>query len=82
MRGVRDELADLHLRALPGAQRPLHVVEHVVERQADLADLGPRIRVGSGDADGHLDLPRVQLQLRHLVGGVGEPLQDVYKRQA
>ena len=38
--GVGDELAQLHLAVLPGLQRRADVVEHVVERRPDLADLG------------------------------------------
>ena len=56
--GVGDELAQLHLAVLPRLQCRADVVEHVVERGPDLADLGGR--VGVRHAFGELHLAAVQ----------------------
>ena len=45
--GVGDELAQPHLAVLAGLQRGADVVEHLVERGADLADLGARVGVAA-----------------------------------
>jgi Fe2+ transport system protein FeoA len=58
--GVGDELAQLHLAVLPRLQCRADVVEHVVERRPDLADLGGRVRVRH--AFGELHLAAIQRQ--------------------
>ena len=45
VRGVGDELAHPLLALVTRLQRALDVVEHVVEREPDLADLGARVGV-------------------------------------
>ena len=69
VRGVRHELAHLLLAPVPGAQRCLDVLEHRVQRRADLADLGALV----GEVLGHPLLERDraggQRELGHRVGG-------------
>ena len=64
--GVGDELPYPRLALLPGVQRGTDVVEHPVERGADLADLGARVGVGLGH-------PLVQRDLAAVQGQFGRP---------
>ncbi len=75
VRRVGHELTDLGLARLPGGQRLLDVVEHVVEREPDPADLGVGIGVGRRHPDGEGDLAAVQRQLRHLLSRGRDPVQ-------
>ena len=75
MRGVGDELADLGLAGLAGGQRLLDVVQHVVERLPDPADLGRGVGVGRRDAYGQGHLAAVQRQLGDLLGGGRHPVE-------
>ena len=73
--GVGDELAHPGLAGVPRGQRAGDVVEHPVQRGAELADLG--VRAGRVDLDDRRRQPHlaaVQLQVGHLPGGGGNPL--------
>ncbi len=70
VRRVGGEPAQPGLAGRAPPQRGLHVAEHPVEGQADLAGLGRRI--GVGDAGRQLDLVRVERQLGHLRRGGGD----------
>ena len=60
MARVGDELPHPLLALLARLQRLVDVVEHLVERRADLADLGAHVGVGLGHALGERDLPPVE----------------------
>ena len=75
VRRVGHELPDLRLARLPGGQRLLDVVEHVVEREPDPADLGIGMGVGRRHPDGEGDLTAVQRQLRHLLRRGRDPVE-------
>ena len=75
VRGVGDELAHPLLALVAGLERPLDVVEHVVEGEPDLAHLGARVGVGRGDAFGEGDVAGVQLEVGDVRRGVRHPLQ-------
>ena len=62
VRGVRDELADLLLAAVPRLERGLHVGEQGVERGADLADLGALVGEVVGHPLGEVDVALGQRQ--------------------
>ena len=63
VRGVGDELPHLLLAAVALGEGGLDVVEHRVERRADLADLGALVGECRRHPLGHLDLPGRQRQL-------------------
>ena len=69
-RRVGGEPAQPGLAGRAPPQRGLHVAEHPVEGEADLAGLGRR--VGVGDAGRQLDLVRFERQLGHLRRGGGD----------
>jgi hypothetical protein len=69
VRGVGDELPDLQLAAVPGVQRGLDVVEHGVQRRADLADLGPLVGEVRGHPLGEVDVALGQRQRGDRVRG-------------
>ena len=71
--GVGREAAEPGLARGAALQRGLHVTEHPVERQPDLACLGPG--VGVGHAGGQRHLAGFQGQLGHLRGGGRHPAQ-------
>jgi hypothetical protein len=71
--GVGGEAAQPGLARRPPSQGVLHVAEHPVERQSDLAGLGGRIRVGHPGGQRHL--AGLQRQLGHLRGRGGDPAQ-------
>ncbi|EYT79915.1 hypothetical protein CF54_28525 [Streptomyces sp. Tu 6176] len=73
--GVRDELADPRLAALPCVQGAVDVVEHAVEREADLSDLGARVGLRCRDAFAEVHLARVQGEFGDPGGGGGDPAQ-------
>ena len=73
--GVGDEPAHPGLAGLPRGQGVGDVVEHPVQRAADLADLGARIGVGIRHPLGQRDLAPVQRQLADPGGGRGDPAQ-------
>ena len=73
--GVGDELADLLLAAVPGVQRVLHVTQQGVERDRDLADLGPFVGELVRHPRGHPDLAGVESEAGHLTGGLRDPAQ-------
>jgi len=54
--GVSDELADPLLTLLPGVERAVDVVEHLVEGRSDLADLGASVGVLGWDSLDDVDL--------------------------
>ena len=71
--GVGDELPHPRLRGLPCPQRAVDVVEHAVEGQADLTDLGARVDVLH--ALGERDVPGAQLELGDPTRGAGDPFE-------
>lgn len=71
--GAGDEPAQPGLGVPAGGERALDVVQHPVQRRADLADLGPRVRVR--DPGGQVHLAAVQRQRTDLPGDPGHPLQ-------
>ena len=73
--GVGDELAHLLLAAVPLVERRLDVVEHRVERRADLADLGALVGEALGHPLGQVDLAGGQGELGDAVGGAGHLAQ-------
>ena len=73
VRRVGGEPAQPGLAGRAPPERGLHVAEHPVEGEADLAGLGRR--VGVGDAGRQLDLVRFERQLGHLGRGGGDPAQ-------
>ena len=75
VRGVRDELAHLLLAAVALVEGRLDVVEHRVERRADLADLGALVGEAGGHALGHVDLAGGEGELGDPVGGAGDLAQ-------
>lgn len=60
MTGVRHELAYPHLALLARVQGAVDVVQHAVERGADLADLGVRIALRLGHPLAQVDLAGVE----------------------
>ena len=75
VRGVGDELPHLRLALLPGLERRLDVVEHRVEGEGDLADLGALVGVVRRDAHRERDVTRVELEPRDAAGGGGDPVE-------
>ena len=75
VRRVGHELPHPGLTRLPGGQRLLDVVQHVIERLADPADLRRGVGVGGRDAYGQGHLTAVELQLGHLLRGGGDPVE-------
>ncbi len=75
MGGIGDEAAHLGLAGLPGGERLLDVVQHVVERLSHPADLGRGVGVRRRDADGQGHLAAVERQLGDLLGGRGDPVE-------
>lgn len=75
MAGVRDELAHPHLALLPRFEGAVHMVEHAVERGADLPDLGPGIGLGLGDALVEHHLAAVQREFGDTGRGRGDAAQ-------
>ena len=73
--GVRDELPDLLLAAVPRVEGVLHVPEQRVQRDRDLADLGAFVRQLIRHPRGHPDLAGVERQTGHLTGGLRDPAQ-------
>ncbi len=69
VRGVRDELADLLLAAVPGLEGGLHVGEQGVERGAHLADLGALVGEVLRHAFGEVDVALGQRQRGDRVRG-------------
>jgi hypothetical protein len=70
VRRVGREPAQPRLAGGAAPQRGLHVAEHPVEGEADLAGLGGR--VGVGDAGRQLDLVRFEREVGHLGRGGGD----------
>ena len=75
MARVGHELSDPRLAVLAGAQGVRDVLEHVVERRTDLADLGPRVGILLGHAFGQRHLAAVEGELGHPRGRRGDPSQ-------
>ena len=73
--GVGDELAHLLLAAVALVEGGLDVVEHRVERRADLPDLGALVGEAVGHPLGQVDLAGGQRQLGDPVGGGGDLAQ-------
>ncbi len=71
--GVGGEPAQPRLARRAAMQRRLHVPEHPVERQPDLAGLG--VRVGVGHALRQVDLARLERQFGHLGRRGSHPAQ-------
>ena len=67
--GVGDELPHLLLAAVPLVEGVLDVLEHRVQRGADLADLGALVGERVGHPDRRTDLAAGQRQRRDLVRG-------------
>ena len=63
------------LALVSGLQRALDVVEEVVEREADLADLGMRVGVLLGNPRGQRDGAGVELELGDLARRPGHPVE-------
>ena len=76
--GVGGEPAQPRLAGRAALERRLHMAEHAIERQADLAGLGHR--VGVRHAAGQLDLTRLQRQLGDLRGGGRHPAQRAQRQ--
>jgi hypothetical protein len=76
--GVGGEPAQPLLARRAAAQRKLHVPEHPVERQPDLAGLGGRI--GVRHARGQLDLAGLQRQPGDLGRGGRHPAQRAQRQ--
>jgi hypothetical protein len=70
---IGDEPAQPYLAGLPAVQRRLDVLEHVVERCGQCADLGVRVRFRR--ARGHRHRSARQRQIGDLSCGVGHPVQ-------
>lgn len=75
MAGVGDEPPYPRLALLPRLQCAVDVVEHPVQRGADLSDLGVRIALGVRDAFAEVHLAGVQRQFGDAGGGGGDPAQ-------
>lgn len=73
--GVRHELAHPHLALLACVQGAVNVVQHAVERGADLSDLGVRIALRLGHPLAQVDLAGVEREFGDPGGGVGDPAQ-------
>jgi hypothetical protein len=72
--GIGDELADPGLAGLACPQRGCDVLEHVVERRTDLADLRSWIGVHLGDPNREGDLAVVERELGHPGRGGRHPV--------
>ena len=75
MTGVRHELPYPHLALLPCVQGAVDVVQHPVQRGADLPDLGVRIGLRLGDPLAEVDLAGVEGEFGDPGGGGGDPAQ-------